>query len=144
MATIQTLSQQEAAAHGFTHVAKVTYADLAAYVDDLVGEVALHTPTDTVLIGPCAMRVVTAFDGATTVTCELGDTGDTARHMDPVDMKAAAETVYGVPAATAPAGVGGTGVFQATFTTTSEYCDDLTAGEVHIFFKVANLEQLGT
>lgn len=141
---INKLNLQEMAATGFTHVAKITYSDLVATAAT-TQTLALYPQTGAAnaatLIQRVAARVVTPFAGSTTLTVQVGDTGDTDRYLAASDAMAAAETGYGILPATGPDVLAGTLILGALFTGGANLTT-LTAGEVHIYFAAVDLQAL--
>lgn len=147
--TIQELGQPEMARTGFTHKAVISYA-----LGDFTAAALTQTYTLATLaaldrIGDAALRMVTALSGGAvaTATAEVGKTGTTNQYCT-------ATNVFTGSAVFGKAG-DGAGFNQAggevhivasalivTVTTTVANVAALTAGELHVYFKLHRLSNL--
>lgn len=146
---IVVLSEQEASRHGFTHMATVDASDInrvAGANGDTVTVDLGPTPANFV-IDRAALFVETPFATTGTLTAEFGTDGDPNNFIEALDVKTAG------PALNAAGAVAKTlaGSFAAVsdilvlrFNTQSATGKpgDITAGRVHVLFRMFNLAQL--
>jgi hypothetical protein len=150
------LSNDEAAASGFTHKAIITYADVAAIAGaTTAGVIDLDTYTAGTAFTAAAYKVVTAFDGGSTSALSL-DVGWNGGTTDDADGLIAAQEIHvdateilyglGDGAAFAANATGyialDAGDLEATFTSTGANLSTLTAGEVHIYWRKTDFTKL--
>lgn len=142
---IEPLAWEETVKSGFTHVSKVLFTDLNTTASTAK---TLQVFPDTgnnvsgLLVIKVATKIAVAF-GVTSITALnviVGDSGSTNRFL------ASQELVSGTPVAfkvgTVPfAYVTATHV-DAVFTATTANLTDLSAGELHIFIAVCDLNQM--
>lgn len=144
---IYPLMEEERANSGFTHVAKITYADLSDTAG-LTKTLAIYPESGTAPAGLAvhrvAAKVVTAFVGCTTLGVEVGGVGsDVDAGMASFDCKSTAGTYkYTVPS-TCPHVYNTADTLDALFTATVDNLSALSVGEVWIYFAVADLGKLG-
>ena len=127
-----------------THKVVLTYADLLSFValTATVGIFPVVGNADpATLIKDVKMRVVTPFAGVTTCTASVGDTGSATKFSAANDVKATANTVYGLQPATSPASVAASSPLNVYFTSTGTNLSTLSAGEVHMWFTAVPLQQ---
>lgn len=151
---ITNLSVEEMARTGFTHKAVITYADLADTADTSLA-LTLYTYAAKTLFKSGGFRLVTAFDGTSTtaLTVKVGWNGATTDdddgliaavelHNDGTEITGGDAT--GAAFATLRTGYVAldAGVLTATFTATTANLDDLTTGEVHIYWGAVDLTKI--
>lgn len=152
------LPKAAVAEHGFTHKAIITYADLtaAAGASDTTVTLTLFpnpdSASDTFAVGTVvdnvAFDLVTAFDASdaaiNSLLLEVGDGGATARLSVQKELAVDGTEIlcwqsalaYAYPVAD---------TLDAKFTVAggaSPTIDELTSGEVHIYFRVKRLEPM--
>lgn len=145
---VETLSVQTAACLGFTHRVEVTYADLSGTSDTQTLEL-ISVPAGTAVLG-AGFKLVTPFDfsDAAINACgvEVGDGSDpnrfivsteTALDGTEIDFWVTANTT-----ATLPYAYNAADTIDALFTVAGGASPDTgeaTAGEIHIFLRLADL-----
>lgn len=142
---IRKLTHEEAAFYGFTHVANLTFKDLNTTAA-LTKTIALYPESGNAPVGTvmrrAATKVITAFVGCATLGAEVGDDGDVDRILVSSDMKATAGTWKVAVPSTAPAVFNTANTLDVLFTATTNNLDQLTAGDVDIYFDVVELDNL--
>lgn len=136
------------AAKGPTHKIVVTYADLndtagltkTLNVQFNGGNFPVKTQFECTHID-----VVTAFGGGTvaTLTLQLGDAGSAARYWTAAskDLLSTGCVSAARSITTQPFALTTAGTLQALFTSTVGNLNALTAGEIHIYVKIVNLNE---
>jgi hypothetical protein len=147
---IGTLSAEEARQTGFTHRWTIPFDVVNTSTWTTQGDtvtVTLGTTPAKYLIDRVAVNVETAFDTTGTLTMEVGTSGDTDNYLDAQTVKTAA-TLLADPGATVKTKAGSIGTAAATlvarFNTQAANGapSDITAGKVHIFLRIIDLDSL--
>lgn len=142
--TVKPLALHEIAATGFTHVVNIGFADLSTA--GLTKTLAIYPESGTTAIGTAvekaAAEVVTAFVGCATLVLEVGDDGDVDRNLVSFDMKSTAGTWKHTVPSTTPSVFNAANTVDALFTATTNNLDALTAGEVNIYLRIVELQNL--
>lgn len=150
--TTTPLTVQDQALTGFTHVVKITYADLTDTAA-LTKTIAIVPESGTNAIGAYVLRagfqLKTSFTGGATtaLTLQVGDGGDTDRFIPAKSLHADATPVTNWITANAtdtlPYAYVAADTIDALFTATDANLTALTAGEVWVFLQVGGLSNVG-
>lgn len=139
------LSEPEIARNGYTHKAVISYAQGDFTAAATTQTYTLLTTALQSVVKDFAYRTVTLLSGGSVSACTLqaGKTGTTNGYITATSVFTGGTTIKGGDGALFNQ-AGGDGIAAATaivavITTTSDNVVNLTAGEIHLFFKVAVL-----
>ena len=143
---IAPLSIEERVKGGYTKYAVINYADVAALGAVTTGTLTIAKPVPAEVFGPVALHVQTAFtssDGSlVNLTLSIGDAGSTTRYINAVELLATPSAGYSTATTftclTSPT----TSVICTFAATATKLLNTITAGQVVIFWKTADLATL--